>query len=150
MTVSEVLSLRPRDIEIQKSDNRMSIHFWKTKTDQFAAGTVCYIAITDDIACPANYVDVLQSLDQDAPIYEISERALNSKLRARLHAIGVEDVNRYSWHSFRRGGAYHASEKGVQDCAIKQHGRWRSEAYMRYVRVDAVRAGNEVAEALKS
>lgn len=148
MRISEVLSLRPMDIEIDVDEKLMKVNFWKTKTDQFGKGTVCYMAITDDLACPARYCDVLKGMDPAAPIWNIGDTALNAKLRAKLTAIGVPDVERYSFHSFRRGGAYHASERGVQDCVIKAHGRWKSDAYMRYVRVDAVRAGKAIAEAL--
>ena len=58
-------------------------------------------------------------------------------------------MNDYNWHSFRRGGAYHASLNGVQDCVIKQQGRWKSDAYIRYVAIDAVRAGTDISNALK-
>ena len=148
MRISEVRSLRPCDVEIDEENKVMRVQFWKTKTDQFGSGTVCYIAISDNIACPAKYCDVLKTLPENSPIWTITDTALNSKLRAKLRGIGIEKLERYSFHSFRRGGAYHASERGVQDCVIKAHGRWKSEAYMRYVRVDAVHAGREIAEAL--
>jgi hypothetical protein len=37
---------------------------------------------------------------------------------------------------------------GVSDSAIKKHGRWTSSAYIRYVAVDALRAGADVSAAL--
>ena len=37
-------------------------------------------------------------------------------------------------HSFRHGGASWASQQGWPDARIKAHGRWRSDAYKRYVR----------------
>ena len=123
--------------------------FWKTKTDEFAAGTVCYLAVRDEVACPSRYLDVLEKLPVGSLICTVSESALNSRLRYLLKKIGVGDCESYSFHSFRRGGAFHASERGVQDAVIKAHGRWRSDAYLRYVRVDAVRAGRDVAAALQ-
>ena len=63
--------------------------------------------------------------------------------RIALKQIGVNPAN-YSWHSFRRVGASRASERGVQDSVIKKHGRWNSEAYQRYVLIDAMRAGKEI------
>ena len=149
MRVSEILSLRPIDVVIDRAQAVMSIHFWKTKTDQFATGTTSFLELhDDDISCPVHYADVLAYLDPNQPIFSITDQALNSRLRSRLALIGVENVHEYSFHSFRRGGAYHASERGVQDCVIKKHGRWLSDAYMRYVRVDAIRAGREIAAAL--
>ena len=74
---------------------------------------------------------------------------LRQHLHAILKTIGIDDVANYNWHSFRRGGAYYASLNGVQDCVIKHQGRWKSEAYIRYVSVDGVRAGNEISNALR-
>lgn len=149
MRVSEVLSLRPCDVILDEAKNLLSVNFWKTKTDQFGSGTVSFINLHDDICCPGKYVDVLTRLPQDEPILTLSSKAMTSKLRFLLKKISVSDSDRYSWHSFRRGAAYRASQMGIQDCVIKKHGRWQSDAYMRYCRVDAVRAGGEIADAFR-
>lgn len=104
MRVSEVLSLRPMDVQVDPEDGLIGVHFWQTKTDQFAKGTTSYVQIKDSVASPARYVDVLRYLPQDQPIWRISDQALNSKLRNRLGQIGFEKVENYSFHSFRRGG----------------------------------------------
>mgnify|MGYP001080046394 CR=1 FL=1 len=35
---------------------------------------------------------------------------------------------------------------GVSDSVIKAHGRWKSDAYIRYVSVEMPKAGREIAE----
>ena len=55
-----------------------------------------------------------------------------------------QDVSCYSCHSFRKGGANAAFKAKVQDCVIKVHGRWRSEAYHRYTDVELEEAARTV------
>lgn len=93
-------------------------------------------------------LDPLNGLRDDDKICQQSVHRMRQHLKAVLQVIGVEDPEHYSFHSFRRGAAFHASNQGVPDCVIKKHGRWRSEAYVRYVQVDAIRAGREVSDAL--
>jgi len=39
-------------------------------------------------------------------------------------------------HSFRIGGATEAKRLGVDDETIKKWGRWTSDAYLKYLRLD--------------
>ena len=73
---------------------------------------------------------------------------MRQHLKAVLQVIGVHGPDHYYFPSFRRGAVFHASNQGVPDCVIKKHGLWRSEAYVRYVQVDAIRPGREVSDAL--
>ena len=51
-----------------------------------------------------------------------------------LQRAGV-DQSKYCGHSFRIGAATTAATKGVEDCIIKILGRWKSLAYLQYVRL---------------
>lgn len=42
--------------------------------------------------------------------------------------------NWYKSHSFRIGSASYAAEKGMSDAQIRQLGRWKTEAFKRYIR----------------
>ena len=148
MRVSEVLALKVKNLEIHEETGLLSCRFEKTKADQFAVGVTSYVPITRDRIDPVVYMDVLNGKSADEAICPWRERALLSRLRSRLAAIGIENVHQYSWHSFRRGAAFLASKNGVADCVIKKHGRWESQAYLRYVAVEAVRAGKEIRAAL--
>ena len=45
------------------------------------------------------------------------------------------DSSRYKGHSFRIGAASHAAEKGLSDTQIRLLGRWKSNAFLKYIRV---------------
>ena len=147
LRIGELLALKANNIVLDEEAKLLAVHFERSKSDQLGVGVTSYISISPGVNDPVAYMDVLGRLEPTDRICPWCERTLTSRLRARLSAIGV-DAQRFSWHSFRRGGAFLASKKGVQDCVIKKHGRWKSEAYLRYVAVSAVRAGTEVRAAL--
>ena len=55
------------------------------------------------------------------------------QVREALCQAGV-DASKFAGHSFRRGAATTALEKDISDATIKMLGRWRSEAYTRYIK----------------
>jgi len=55
-------------------------------------------------------------------------------VRDALCKAGI-DQTKYSGHSFRIGAATTAAAKGLEDSLIKTLGRWRSLAYLQYVRI---------------
>lgn len=72
------------------------------------------------------------------------------RLKEVLTEAGVE-AWKYSGHSFRSGGATFAFECGLPMEIIKMQGDWRSDAYLRYVRVEwdmKVKAARGIAEGL--
>lgn len=91
----------------------------------------------------------IQFLDDDDNIVKVKEHALRSHLSVVLSAIGIADTNKYSFHSFRRGGAYYCGFNGVPDYIIKAHGRWKSSPYIRYVSIQMNAAGEAITNALK-
>ena len=87
-------------------------------------------------------------LGDNEAIVGSSPHSLRSHLQHVLTTIGVEEPGSYNFHRFRRGGADIASCRGVADCVIKAHGRWKISAYLRYAAVDMVRAGREIGAVL--
>ena len=45
---------------------------------------------------------------------------------------------RYKGHSFRIGAASHAADRGLSDAQIRVLGRWKSNAFHRYIRIPSV------------
>lgn len=45
---------------------------------------------------------------------------------------------RYKGHSFRIGAASHAAERGMSDAQIRVLGRWKSNAFLRYIRIPSL------------
>jgi len=64
----------------------------------------------------------------------LSREVLVSLLTAALRPSGLE-VEKYSDHSLRVGAATTAAAVGIEDSLIKTLGRWKSAAYLLYVRV---------------
>ena len=54
-------------------------------------------------------------------------------LRKCVHICGL-DPSTYTAHSFRIGGATHAFSQGLSTAQIKHLGRWKSSAYLKYIR----------------
>ena len=55
------------------------------------------------------------------------------QIRDALSASGL-DASKYSGHSFRSGAATTALDAGISDATIQMLGRWRSDAYKRYIK----------------
>ena len=54
------------------------------------------------------------------------------KLRSWLEKIS-EDPQKFSLHSRRRGGAFHAHRSNIWEEMIKILGNWASDAFRRYI-----------------
>ncbi len=65
-------------------------------------------------------------------VVPLTAREFTRKLHATLHSCGVPH-ERYSGHSFRRGGATYALQCGLPVDLIKIQGDWNSNAYERYL-----------------
>lgn len=58
-------------------------------------------------------------------------------LRSALKFIGLSS-DEYNTHSFRIGGATTAAMLGKNDDEIKSMGRWKSDSFKRYIRMDCL------------
>ena len=57
-----------------------------------------------------------------------------AKVKEALSEAGFDPL-KFAGHSFRIGAALTAASRGVEDSLIKTLGRWRSSAYLLYVRI---------------
>ena len=64
----------------------------------------------------------------------LTRQRLVEELRKVLRKTGV-DQSKYCGHSFRIGAATTAAARGIEDSVIKTLGRWKSLAYLQYVRI---------------
>ena len=55
-------------------------------------------------------------------------------VRDALRRAGV-NAGCYAWHSFRIGAATTAAARGLEDSTIQTLGRWKSLAYLEYIRI---------------
>ena len=61
----------------------------------------------------------------------------HSALSTALKFCGL-DPTRYKGHSFRIGAATHAADKGMSDAQIRTMGRWKSNAFLKYIRLQSM------------
>jgi integrase len=146
LRISEALSLTVRDIVI--TDDMMSVTVRHSKTDQTGRGETVPIMDTGKPTNPMRFLPHnFADLEPETPLFSWSIDWFRRKLKRLLEECGYEEKF-YSFHSFRRGGAYKASIAGVEDSVIKKFGRWESNHYVIYVHVQMDRAGREIGEIL--
>lgn len=59
------------------------------------------------------------------------------KLSTALKFFGL-DPSRYKGHSFRIGAAPHAAGNGIYDAQIRTMGRWKSNTFLKYIRLQSI------------
>ena len=60
----------------------------------------------------------------------VTQKSFNMRLKALLNAIGL-DPDKWSGHSFRRGGASLLFRLGVDPLTIQACGDWSSDTFLR-------------------
>ena len=118
-----------------------------SKADPFRRGITITVAAADDQACAVSAVHLLFTRwpsPPETPLFmlgqnpNVPESAFDrhtvvNALRGCLATARI--LGNYSGHSFRRGAATSARMAGVADHDIQLLGRWRSDAYKRYIEV---------------
>jgi len=117
-----------------------------TKTLQMAERVlqIPLYAASGSLLCPRkcllNLVHLSPGLETDllfvhktsSGLQVITQSEFTKFFRKCLNVCGFDD-SVFSGHSLRRGGATCAFEKGVPGELVKNHGDWRSEAYLVYL-----------------
>ena len=135
--------LSPADIEVDSHINPgcMAVHIRRSKTDPFGVGTTVYLGSTGDVLCPVKAMMAYLALRPSTPgplfIFHdgkpLTQEQLIIHLRQALSEAGV-NASGYSGHSFQIGAATAAANAGLSDSMIKALGRWKSDAFMAYIR----------------
>jgi len=117
-----------------------------SKTNQFGKRShgVPLLPLKDSPLCPVaaydNMCRLVPGVDTDPAFCSVVDgvrkpltyAVFQRRLKASVTAIGL-DPDRFSTHSFRRGGATLAFRAGIAGDTIKILGEWRSEAYQVYL-----------------
>ena len=67
----------------------------------------------------------------------VSRSCFSAQLSSALKLCGL-NPSVYKGHSFRIGAASHAAERGLSDAQIRILGRWKSNAFLKYIRVSSL------------
>ena len=113
-----------------------------SKTDPFRQGVTVCLGRTDNDLCPVGAMTAYLGVRERSkgPFFRfvsgvpLSREMLVKRVREALGNSGV-DVTKYAGHSFRIGAATTAAAVGVEDSLIQTLGRWKSAAYLLYIRV---------------
>ncbi len=113
-----------------------------SKTDPFRKGIHLFLGRTQSDICPVkalvNYLVVRGR--KKGPLFLfpdgvcLTRQRLVTVVRDAIRKAGL-DPTKYCGHSFRIGAATTAAKNGLEDSVIKTLGRWRSLAYLEYVRI---------------
>ena len=135
--------LSPQDVSVDSHDTPtvVSVHLRRSKADPFGAGVTVHLGRTGRTICPVaailNYLALRGQ--QPGPLFTfqdgspLSKQKLLTHLHQALECQGV-DCSGITGHSFRIGAASTAARVGLEDSLIQTLGRWRSSAYLRYIR----------------
>ena len=111
----------------------------QSKTDQLGLKTILFLSETGDLACPVSSMSNFRA---------VRTQAVQNSRQFMVH-FDVNPLTRYQFlsilaktvqfcnitsHSFRIGAATEAAMRGIPDHTIKQWGRWKSGAYVSYIR----------------
>ena len=114
-----------------------------SKTDVFRAGLTLHVGATGDSICPVaavlGYLTVRPPTRGPLFIHEDGSPLLRPLLvrevrEALSRARPQEEWSQFSGHSFRIGAATTAARTGVPDSMIQALGRWKSSAFLSYIR----------------
>ena len=131
------------DISIDSRDNpkMLQIRLKQSKTDPFRRGVSIYLGTTESNLCPVKgilpYLALRGTCTGPLFIYPDGRGLTRQRFKAALDNLLTDlhmDKKHYNTHSFRIGAATSAKQANIPDTYIKMLGRWRSDAYQRYIR----------------
>ena len=140
---SEMLMVGNVVIDSHENPSHMMIRLKRSKTDPFGAGFTLHFGRTGDELCPISAMLGYLARRPPDPGFlflfrdgtPLSRARLCHELRLALMTAGV-DTTGYSGHSFRIGAATTAAQVGLTDSFIQTLGRWKSAAFLEYIRSD--------------
>ena len=111
----------------------------QSKTDPFRKSIHLFIGRTQSDLCPVrallNYLVVRGTKEGPLFLFPDGSYLTWQRLVATVRGWKAGLDAEYSGHSFCIGAASAAAKAGMEDSVIKTLGRWRSLAYLEYVRI---------------
>ena len=129
--------------DIQWYSQYFTLFLKRSKTDQQGKGTMISFCRLTKSTCPyhsmTTYIALASPKDPcTTPLFcfsngrPLTRLRLLKHLRRQLQRAGYHP-HRFNTHSFRIGGATSVAEDGASQATIQHLGRWRSQAYRRYI-----------------
>ena len=138
------LSILDVSIDDKDSPQLLRVRIKQSKTDPFRQGVDIYLGRTDEAICPIRGIlpYLARRGSHPGPLFMFQDgRALTRQLlSAEINRLLTElhiDQRLYNTHSFRIGAATSAMEAKIPEAHVQMLGRWKSDAYKRYIRTPA-------------
>ena len=125
------------DVGFVSAPATMAIHIKASKTDPFRVGCTIHLVPLNVGVCPVRAMRSYLRLPRSrgGPLFTFND----GRFLTRAHVARVLQVYfrvpLLSTHSFRIGGASALANAGVPMVIIQQLGRWRGDAFYRYLRL---------------
>ena len=132
----------PADVTFSTSNDCLHFRIKCSKTDQLHKGHIITLHATPHDLCPVHIIRKYvcrYTTSESQPLFAhcdgrpMSLQRFRYRLKTLLDLAGLPS-KLYNTHSFRIGAATSAAREGVKAKRIKQLGRWRSRAYLDYIR----------------
>lgn len=101
--------------------------------------------LPSSVCCPVQYlIAYLQFRGNSAgPLFRMADcspvsRSYFSSILSTVLQFCCLDPSRYKGHSFRIGAPSNAADKGLSDAQIRTLGRWKSNAFQKYIRLQSL------------
>ena len=126
-------TLLRRDVYVMR--DMALVHLKSSKTDPFRTGVTIRIAATRRSSCPGQWLQAYLGvcMDSQRPLFAFQD----GRFLTRRDLVGILQEPRLNTHSLRAvgrgGGGTTLANMGVPDYVIQILGRWRSDAYQRFV-----------------
>ena len=132
-------TLQLSHVTFDRSSNQFSLRLPASKTDPYGAGTSVILFPLPSPACPVSalldFLAVRPPLP--GPLFSFASGAFLTRSNvATVLRAAFPSTPLLLPHSFRIGGATSLSNAGVPDHVIQLLGRWVSDSFLRYIRVD--------------
>lgn len=127
--------------QLSITPSHVKITFKTYKHSSHRTPTILLQKDTQHNSCPVRTLQEYLRLrgTQSGPLFmtqnhiPIDRSAFSSTLKTTVRAIGLDPSN-YNTHSFRIGRATQLAQDHHTDATIRSAGRWRSSAYLQYIR----------------
>jgi len=137
------LSFSDLAVDNALAPNAISINLKQSKTDQLRKGVKLVIGRTNDDLCPISALLSYLSHrgNTPGPLFQWDNQMPLSKSKFVEHvhqALVAANIpaHLFTGHSFRIGAATTAASAGIEDSTIQTLGRWKSSAYLSYIRLN--------------
>ena len=135
------LSLCDIAVDSKQSPSLLQVKIKQSKTDPFRQGVDLFLGKTGTRICPINAIMPYLAIRgaQAGPLFttrdgkHLTRQLFCSNLNTILQKMKLKTPH-YNTHSFRIGAATSAKKAGISDVHIQMLGRWKSQAYLQYIR----------------